>query len=125
MSKNITNLINLGAEIVNNPDKEKAISWLKIWGLNSPDTEALVELLCRKYKEDNKFSCKLFYWNPAEGWKVYHRLQEAAKDRQLDEETRYVASSLLHDGSPSAMGYSLRMNAYYMEQFIKIISGAL
>lgn len=75
-------------------------------------------------EENNKFSCKLFYWNPAEGWKVYHRLQEAAKDMQLDEETRYVANNLLHDGSPSAMGYSLRMNAYYMEQFIKIVTFA-
>ena len=80
--KLITNLINLGAEIANHPDKDKAISWLKIWELDSPDTEALVELLCSKYKENNKFSCKLFYWNPAEGWKVYHRLQEAAKDMQ-------------------------------------------
>lgn len=125
MSKNITNLINLGAEIVNNPDKEKAISWLKIWGLNSPDTEALVELLCNKFKSENTFSCKLFYWKPVEGKKIYRRLQEAAVDTTLDEETRLVASSLLHDGSPSIIGYSLRMNTYYMEHFIKIISGAL
>lgn len=122
--KLIANLINLGAEIVNHPDKDKAISWLKIWGLDSPDTEALIELLCRKYKENNKFSCKLFYWNPEDGWKVYHKLKEAAKDMQLDEETRYVASSLLHEGSPSAMGYSLRMNAYYIEHFIKIVTFA-
>ena len=124
-TKDVTDLINLGAQIANDPNKDMAIAWLIIYGLNSPDAEAFVEQLCNKYKQQNTHSCKYFYWKPAEGKCVYRRLQEAAVDTTLDEETRLVASSLLHDGSPSIMGYTLRMNAYYMEHFIKIISGAL
>lgn len=123
--KLITNLINLGAEIANNPDKGKAISWLKIWGLDSPDTEALVELLCNKFKSENAFSCKSFYWNQEKGWKIYCSLEKAAVDTTLDEETRLVASTLLHDGKPSVFGYILKMNSYYMEHFIYIISSVL
>lgn len=70
------------------------------------------------------FKLTLFYWNPEDGWKVYHKLKDAAVDTTLDEETRLVASSLLHDGSPSMMGYGLKMNAYYMQHFIKIVTSA-
>lgn len=124
-TKLITNLINLGAQLASDPNKDKAIALLKSWEVNSKDAEALVEMLCNKYKQESTFSCKFFYWKPVEGWKVYHRLQEAAVDTTLDEETRYVASALLADGKPSIMGYSLRMNTFYMERFIQIISGAL
>lgn len=75
--------------------------------------------------KQNHFTCKYFYWNPVEGKKIYRRLQEAAVDTTLDEETRYIASNLLREGQPSIMGYALRMNMFYMEHFIKIISGAL
>ena len=68
------------------------------------------------------FELKAFYWKEEDGWKIYHKLKEAASDITLDEETRLVASSLLHDGSPSMFGYGLKMNAYYMEHFIYIIS---
>lgn len=75
--------------------------------------------------EQNSHTCRHFFWAPVEGKKVYHRLKEATVDTTLNEETRYIASNLLKDGRPSAIGYSLRMNMYYMEHFIKIISGAL
>ena len=57
-----------------------------------------------------------------EGKRVYRKLQEAAVNTTLDEETRYVAKALLADGIPSIMGYSLRMNSFYMEHFIYIIT---
>ena len=75
-TKLITNLINLGAQLASDPNKDKAIALLKSWEVNSKDAEALVEMLCNKYKQESTFSCKFFYWEPVEGWKVYHRLQE-------------------------------------------------
>lgn len=42
------------------------------------------------------FELKAFYWKEEDGWKIYHKLKEAASDITLDEETRLVASSLLH-----------------------------
>lgn len=73
----------------------------------------------------NSLNCKYFYWEPVEGKKIYLKLKEAAVNTTLDEETRYIATNLLNNGHPSAIGYSLRMNMFYMEHFIKIISGAL
>ena len=122
--KLITNLINLGAIITSEPNKDKAIDLLKSFGIYSVQAEHPIEMLCDKYKQENTLTCKYFYWKPLEGKKIYLKLKEAAVDATLDEETRLVASSLLHDGSPSAMGYGLKMNAYYMEHFIKIVSGA-
>lgn len=123
-TKDITNLINLGAQIASAPDEHKAIILLKSWGLNSSDTEALVKMLCAKCKQESTYSCKYFYWEPMEGKRVYRKLQEAAVDTRLNEETRYVAKALLSDGSPSIMGYSLRMNNFYMEHFIYIMTSA-
>ena len=120
--KLITNLINLGAQIASEPNYDKAVNLLKSFGIYSVEAEALIKLLCTKCKQENTYNCKYFYWTPVEGKKVYRKLQEAAVDINLDEETRYVAKALLSDGSPSIMGYSLRMNSFYMEQFIYIIT---
>lgn len=60
-TKDITNLINLGAQIASAPDEHKAIILLKSWGLNSSDTEALVKMLCAKCKQESTYSCKYFY----------------------------------------------------------------
>lgn len=65
---------------------------------------------------------KIFYWNKEIGWKIYNKLQAAAENESLDDELRFVAEALLADGRPSCMGYTLRMNEYYMERFIYIIT---
>ena len=65
---------------------------------------------------------KAFYWNKEIGWKIYDQLKKATENKNLDENTRYVAQNLLMDGSPSIIGYSLRMNEFYMEHFIYIIT---
>lgn len=123
--KLITNLINLGAQIASTHDYNKAVDLLKSQGIYSLKAENLIKELCNNYKSQSSLNCKHFYWDSVEGKKIYHRLQEAAVDTTLDEETRYIANNLLKDGQPSAIGYSLRMNMFYMEHFIKIISGAL
>ena len=68
---------------------------------------------------------KIFYWDKETGWKIRHQLEKAAEDPNLDEDTRYVAQNLLMDGCPSVIGYSLRMNEFYMEHFIYIITGGM
>ena len=65
---------------------------------------------------------RYFYWEAEQGWKIYGQLKKAAEDPNLDEDIRYVAQNLLMDGSPSIIGYSLRMNEFYMEHFIYIIT---
>lgn len=65
---------------------------------------------------------RYFYQEAEQGWKIYGQLKKAAEDPNLDEDTRYVAQNLLMDGSPSIIGYSLRMNEFYMEHFIYIIT---
>lgn len=65
---------------------------------------------------------KAFYWETKQGWKIYNKLQEAAADESLDDEMRFAAEALLADGTPSSMGYTLRMNEFYMERFIYIIT---
>ena len=65
---------------------------------------------------------KVFYWNKEEGWKIYNKLQAAAENESLDDEIRFAAEALLADGTPSCMGYTLRMNEFYMERFIYIIT---
>ena len=65
---------------------------------------------------------KAFYWETKQGWKIYNKLQKAAADESLDDEMRFAAEALLADGHPSCMGYTLKMNDYYMEHFIYIIT---
>lgn len=65
---------------------------------------------------------KYFYWETEAGWKIYNRLVAAANNEDLDDDLRFAAEALLADGTPSCMGYTLRMNEYYMERFIYIIT---
>lgn len=65
---------------------------------------------------------RYFYWEAEPGWKIYNQLKKAADNQDLDKDTRYVARNLLMDGTPSIIGYSLRMNEFYMEHFIYIIT---
>jgi hypothetical protein len=123
--KIIANLINLGVQIADTLNYNKAVDLLKSYGIYSLKVENLIKELCNNYKSQSSLNCRYFYWGPVGGRKVYRRLQEAAVDTTLEEETRLIASSLLNDGKPSIMGYSLRMNMFYMEHFIKIISEAL
>ena len=68
---------------------------------------------------------KTFYWCQEDGWKIYHKLQAAAENESLDDEIRFAAEALLADGTPSIMGYSLKMNSFYMERFIYIMTNAI
>lgn len=65
---------------------------------------------------------KTFYWTQEDGWKIHNKLQAAAENESLDDELRFAAEALLADGTPSCMGYTLKMNEFYMERFIYIIT---
>lgn len=65
---------------------------------------------------------KIFYWDKKTGWKIYNKLRAATNNEDLDDDLRFVAKALLADGTPSSMGYALRMNEFYMEQFIYIVT---
>lgn len=65
---------------------------------------------------------KIFYWDKETGWKIYNKLIAATNNEDLDDNLRFAAEALLADGKPSSMGYALRMNEFYMERFIYIIT---
>lgn len=64
-----------------------------------------------------------FYWEgDEEAIMIYDKLRNAALT--LEGDLGFVARQLLADGSPSIYGYILKMNYFYMEQFIKIVTFA-
>lgn len=64
-----------------------------------------------------------FYWEGnAEAIMTYDKLRYAALT--LEGDLGFVARQLVADGRPSVYGYILKMNYFYMEQFIKIVTFA-
>lgn len=64
-----------------------------------------------------------FYWEVDEkAIMIYDRLRNAALT--LEGDLGFVARQLVADGSPSIYGYILKMNYFYMEQFIRIMTFA-
>lgn len=53
---------------------------------------------------------KIFYWDKETGWKIYNKLIAATNNEDLDDDLRFAAEALLADGTPSSMGYTLRMS---------------
>ena len=63
-----------------------------------------------------------FYWKPKDGFAIHDKLKDASKNDIISEEARYTAKVLVSQSEPSSLGYSLIMDSFFMEQFIKIIT---
>lgn len=64
-----------------------------------------------------------FSWDPEEGQKILKKLEEAHVDTNLSQETRTVAGLLFNSGCCNQ--YIIRMNSFFMEHFIRIITNTL
>lgn len=64
-----------------------------------------------------------FSWDTEKGQKILKKLEEAPVDTNLSQETRTVAGLLFNSGCYNQ--YIIRMNNFFMEHFIRIITNTL
>lgn len=105
------------------PDEKEGFT-LEIKDLYMPNFISLIlGAEIKGFPDMNPLNIIPFYWEgDEEAIMIYDKLRNAALT--LEGDLGFVARQLLADGSPSVYGYILKMNYFYMEQFIKIVTFA-